>query len=101
MPEGRQSPPPEQQSGRQQQDPPASGHGVNKTDDKDPKDQLKVRCLEALRYDHDTNSCRTSNQTPRVSPRMSSRRSSPRPRNSQFFRMNNFERSIANALQNK
>jgi hypothetical protein len=40
MPEGRQSPPPEQQSGRQQQDPPASGHGINKTDGKDPKGQL-------------------------------------------------------------
>ncbi|EXL94104.1 hypothetical protein FOIG_13013 [Fusarium odoratissimum NRRL 54006] len=41
MPEGRQSPAPEQQSGRQQQDPPASGHGINKTDDKDPKRQLE------------------------------------------------------------
>ncbi|KAF6521290.1 hypothetical protein HZS61_015548 [Fusarium oxysporum f. sp. conglutinans] len=41
MPEGRQSPAPEQQSGRQQQDPPASGHGINKTDDKDPKSQLE------------------------------------------------------------
>ncbi|EXM35420.1 hypothetical protein RAB80_010781 [Fusarium oxysporum f. sp. vasinfectum] len=41
MPEGRQSPAPEQQSGRQQQDPPASGHGINKSDDKDPKSQLE------------------------------------------------------------
>ncbi|CCT69930.1 uncharacterized protein FFUJ_05854 [Fusarium fujikuroi IMI 58289] len=41
MPEGRQSPAPEQQSGRQQQDPPGSGHGINKTDDKDPKSQLE------------------------------------------------------------
>lgn len=65
MPEGRQSPPPEQQSGRQQQDPPASGHGVNKTDDKDPKDQLKVRCLEALRYDHDTNSIQNLESNPK------------------------------------
>ncbi|KAM0252736.1 hypothetical protein ACHAP5_001031 [Fusarium lateritium] len=40
MPEGRQSPAPEDQSGRQQQDPPASGHGINKTDGKDPKGQL-------------------------------------------------------------
>ncbi|KLO97733.1 hypothetical protein CEK26_009720 [Fusarium fujikuroi] len=43
MPEGRQSPAPEQQSGRQQQDPPGSGHGINKTDDKDPKSQLEAR----------------------------------------------------------
>ncbi|CVK99786.1 uncharacterized protein FPRN_09016 [Fusarium proliferatum] len=41
MPEGRQSPAPEQLSGRQQQDPPGSGHGINKTDDKDPKSQLE------------------------------------------------------------
>ncbi|KAH6957043.1 hypothetical protein BKA59DRAFT_281311 [Fusarium tricinctum] len=40
MPEGRQSPAPEDQSDRQQQAPPASGHGVNKTDGKDPKGQL-------------------------------------------------------------
>ncbi|KAF5612939.1 uncharacterized protein FSUBG_1169 [Fusarium subglutinans] len=43
MPEGRQSPAPEQQSGRQQQDPPASGHGINKPDGKDPKSQLEAR----------------------------------------------------------
>ncbi|CZR42037.1 uncharacterized protein FPRO_09338 [Fusarium proliferatum ET1] len=43
MPEGRQSPAPEQLSGRQQQDPPGSGHGINKTDDKDPKSQLEAR----------------------------------------------------------
>lgn len=43
MPEGRQSPAPEDQSDRQQQAPPASGHGVNKTDGKDPKGQLDVR----------------------------------------------------------
>ncbi|KAM0373439.1 hypothetical protein ACHAPY_009098 [Fusarium culmorum] len=41
MPEGRQSPAPEQQSGRQQQDPPASGKGINETDNKDPKAQLE------------------------------------------------------------
>ncbi|KAM0351896.1 hypothetical protein ACHAPU_002410 [Fusarium lateritium] len=40
MPEGRQSPAPEDQSGRQQQDPPASGHGLTKTDDTNPEAQL-------------------------------------------------------------
>ncbi|KAM0440003.1 hypothetical protein ACHAPT_001105 [Fusarium lateritium] len=41
MPEGRQSPSPENQSGRQLQDPPASGKGINETDNKDPKGQLE------------------------------------------------------------
>jgi hypothetical protein len=55
MPEGRQSPAPEDQSGRQQQDPPASGHGINKTDGKDPKGQLEVRTPPDSVPDRDTN----------------------------------------------
>jgi hypothetical protein len=57
MPEGRQSPAPEQQSGRQQQDPPASGKGINETDNKDPKGQLDVRFpMKCWRSGHhDTN----------------------------------------------
>ncbi|KAK7418191.1 hypothetical protein QQZ08_011344 [Neonectria magnoliae] len=41
MPEGRESPSPERQSGKQLHDPPGSGQGIQETDNKDPKDQLK------------------------------------------------------------
>ncbi|KAH6894221.1 hypothetical protein B0T10DRAFT_603749 [Thelonectria olida] len=41
MPEGRESPSPSRQSGKQIHDPPASGHGINKTDTSNPEAQLE------------------------------------------------------------
>ncbi|EXL94103.1 hypothetical protein FOIG_13013 [Fusarium odoratissimum NRRL 54006] len=65
MPEGRQSPAPEQQSGRQQQDPPASGHGINKTDDKDPKRQLEARKPPIPLFEHDANYLQNLSSNPK------------------------------------
>jgi len=45
--EGRQSPPPERQTGAQQQEPPASGHGVNKLEDKAKDNKAQHENLES------------------------------------------------------